>query len=86
VKPDNIMVSADTKKIKLCDFGSAVKPAETMQMSSDCLVSRFYRSPEIIIGNRPLDGAIDVWSAACTLFECFTGKFLFAGRSNNHML
>jgi serine/threonine-protein kinase PRP4 len=55
-------------------------------MNSDCLVSRFYRAPEIIIGNRPLDGAIDVWSAACTLFECFTGKFLFAGRSNNHML
>ena len=55
-------------------------------MTSDCLVSRFYRAPEIIIGCRPLDGSIDVWSAAATLFELFTGKFLFGGRSNNHML
>jgi serine/threonine-protein kinase PRP4 len=85
VKPDNIMVS-ETKKVKLCDFGSAINSQETQQMNSDCLVSRFYRSPEIIIGNRPLDGAIDVWSAAVTLFECFTGKFLFPGHSNNHML
>jgi serine/threonine-protein kinase PRP4 len=46
----------------------------------------FYRAPEIIIGCRPLDGAIDVWSAAVSLFECFTGNFMFPGRSNNHML
>lgn len=30
--------------------------------------------------------AIDVWSAACTLYELFTGKILFPGRSNNQML
>ena len=86
LKPDNIMVSTDTKHIKLCDFGSSITPQETMQMTSDCLVSRFYRAPEVIIGCRPLDGAIDIWSAAATLFELFTGKFLFGGTSNNHML
>ena len=32
------------------------------------------------------DYAIDVWSAACTLYEMFTGKILFPGRSNNQML
>lgn len=34
----------------------------------------------------PYDYAIDVWSAACTLYELFTGKILFPGRSNNQML
>lgn len=34
----------------------------------------------------PYDHAIDVWSSACTLYELFTGKILFPGRSNNQML
>ena len=32
------------------------------------------------------DYAIDVWSVGCTLFELYSGKILFPGRSNNHML
>lgn len=27
-----------------------------------------------------------MWSAACTIYELYTGKFLFAGESNNEML
>lgn len=34
----------------------------------------------------PYDPAIDVWSVGCTLYELFTGKILFPGRSNNQML
>lgn len=34
----------------------------------------------------PYDGAIDVWSIGCTLFELYTGKILFPGRTNNQML
>jgi serine/threonine-protein kinase PRP4 len=48
-------------------------------------VSRFYRAPEIILG-LPYDYAIDTWSIGCTLFELYTGKILFPGRSNNQML
>ena len=34
----------------------------------------------------PYDPAIDTWSIGCTLYELYTGKILFPGRSNNHML
>ena len=34
----------------------------------------------------PYDFGIDVWSIGCTLFELYTGKILFVGRSNNQML
>jgi len=29
---------------------------------------------------------MDVWAVGCTLYELFTGRILFPGRSNNHML
>ena len=50
------------------------------------LVSRFYRAPEIVLGCLPFDYSVDVWSVGCTLYELYTGKILFPGRSNNHML
>jgi serine/threonine-protein kinase PRP4 len=48
LKPDNIMVSKDTKKIKLCDFGSCLKQDE-IQVTK-YIVSRYYRAPEIMLG------------------------------------
>jgi len=86
LKPDNIMVSKDTRRIKLCDFGSCLTPDELAQTQTEHLVSPFYRAPEIILGCVPFDTAVDVWSAGVTLFEIFTGRFMFPGRSNNHLL
>jgi serine/threonine-protein kinase PRP4 len=34
----------------------------------------------------PYDEELDVWAVGCTLFELYTGKILFPGRSNNQML
>ena len=48
MKPDNIMVSSDTKKIKLCDFGSCISIEESS--ITEYIASRYYRAPEIMIG------------------------------------
>ncbi|KAA8580600.1 hypothetical protein FQN60_013558 [Etheostoma spectabile] len=34
----------------------------------------------------PYDYGIDMWSVGCTLYELYTGKILFPGSSNNHMI
>ncbi|GAA6079228.1 pre-mRNA processing factor 4Bb isoform X1 [Tachysurus ichikawai] len=83
IKPDNILVNESKTILKLCDFGSASHVADND--ITPYLVSRFYRAPEIIIG-KPYDYAIDMWSVGCTLYELYTGKILFPGSSNNHMI
>uniref|UniRef100_A0A674C9H1 Serine/threonine-protein kinase PRP4 homolog n=1 Tax=Salmo trutta TaxID=8032 RepID=A0A674C9H1_SALTR len=83
IKPDNILVNESKTILKLCDFGSASHVAEND--ITPYLVSRFYRAPEIIIG-KPYDYGIDMWSVGCTLYELYTGKILFPGKTNNHMI
>lgn len=83
LKPDNILVSESKSVLKVCDLGSASDVSENE--ITPYLVSRFYRAPEIILG-LPYDCSIDVWSIGCTLYELYTGKILFPGRSNNHLL
>lgn len=34
----------------------------------------------------PYDFGIDMWSAGCTIYELYTGKIMFSGKSNNQML
>ena len=38
-----------------------------------------------VIG-KPYDYGIDMWSVGCTLYELYTGKILFPGKTNNHMI
>lgn len=83
LKPDNILVNENRSMLKVCDLGSASDATDNE--ITPYLVSRFYRAPEIILGMH-YDFAIDVWSVGCTLYELYTGKILFVGRSNNQML
>lgn len=83
IKPDNVLVNNTQNILKICDLGSASDASENE--ITQYLVSRFYRAPEIILGMQ-YDFAIDMWSIGCTLYELYTGKILFTGRTNNQML
>lgn len=84
LKPDNVLVSADKKTIKLADFGTAVDKRDIIERT-EYLVSRFYRAPEIILG-MDISYPVDMWAVGCTVYELWTGKILFTGRSNNQMV
>lgn len=65
----------DEQKIKLIDFGSACFEGQT---SHTYIQSRFYRSPEVLIG-LPYDSAIDMWSLGCVAAELFLGLPILPG-------
>lgn len=77
LKPENVMVcSMMPMRIKLIDFGSACTESS---MLHSYIQSRFYRSPEVILG-LPYSSAIDLWSLGCISAELCLGLPLFPGQ------
>lgn len=78
LKPENILLIApDKPDIKVVDFGSACQERQTLYTY---IQSRFYRSPEVILG-LPYTSSIDTWSLGCIIAELFLGLPLFPGSS-----
>ncbi|XP_051807855.1 dual specificity tyrosine-phosphorylation-regulated kinase 4 isoform X5 [Acanthochromis polyacanthus] len=78
LKPENILLSQKGPgNIKVVDFGSS---CYEQQRVYTYIQSRFYRSPEVILGH-PYSMAIDMWSLGCILAELYTGYPLFPGES-----
>lgn len=83
LKPENILLRDRTSSsIKVIDFGSS---CFTSQRIYTYIQSRFYRSPEVILG-LPYGTPIDMWSLACILAELYTGEPLFAGENESDQL
>ncbi|PPR05163.1 hypothetical protein CVT26_012249 [Gymnopilus dilepis] len=78
IKPDNILVNEQKTVLKLCDLGSASDASEND-------ITPYLSLPTPVLGV-PYDPSLDIWSIGCTLYELYTGKILFPGRSNNQML
>ncbi|CBH11999.1 protein kinase, putative [Trypanosoma brucei gambiense DAL972] len=65
--------------VVLADFGNS---CWTYRQFTDEVQTRQYRSPEVILGY-PYSTSIDLWSAACMIFELITGEFLFDPRKGS---
>lgn len=70
LKPENI-------KVKIADLGNA---CWTNRHFTSDIQTRQYRAPEVILGHS-YDTSVDIWSAACIVFELLTGDFLFTPKS-----
>ncbi|KAI8365336.1 kinase-like domain-containing protein [Radiomyces spectabilis] len=83
LKPENILLKHPSKStIKVIDFGSSCLETEKVYTY---IQSRFYRSPEIILGMN-YSMAIDMWSVGCILAELYTGYPLFPGENEQEQL
>lgn len=80
IKPQNLLLHADTVVLKLIDFGSAKVLVEG-EANVSYICSRYYRAPELIFGATNYTCAIDIWSAGCVLAELLLGAPIFPGDS-----
>ncbi|MES1911271.1 MAG: hypothetical protein MHM6MM_003727 [Cercozoa sp. M6MM] len=86
VKPENILICPDDPHnidaVKLIDFGSSCY--ETQRIYT-YVQSRFYRSPEVLLGASYLCSA-DMWSLGCVLVELLSGYPLFPGEDEHDQM
>lgn len=79
IKAANILIS-NTGLLKLADFGLARFYSKTGQPDyTNRVITIWYRSPELLLGETQYGPAVDIWSAACVMIEIFTKHAIFPG-------
>ncbi|KAL5102857.1 Cyclin-dependent kinase 1 [Taenia crassiceps] len=81
LKPQNILVDVDRNIVKLADFGLARSFGYPLRKLTHEVVTLWYRSPEILLGETLYCCGVDMWSMGCMLAEIATGDPLFRGDS-----
>lgn len=79
VKPENILITKDGV-IKLCDFGFA--RILNNDEYTDYVATRWYRAPELLVGDTTYGFPVDVWAIGCVFAELITGQPLWPGKSD----
>ena len=81
IKPENILISKHGA-LKLCDFGFARLLSGPGAQYTDYVATRWYRSPELLVGDTEYGKGVDVWAIGCILAEITNGIPLFPGESD----
>lgn len=81
IKPENILVSSNGV-IKICDFGFARFISGPNESCTDYVATRWYRAPELLVGDLRYGKAVDIWALGCLYAEMVTGDPLFPGKSD----
>ncbi|XP_078533591.1 cyclin-dependent kinase-like 2 [Lissotriton helveticus] len=81
IKPENILVS-QSGVVKLCDFGFARALAAPGEVYTEYVATRWYRAPELLVGDIKYGKAVDLWAIGCLVTEMLTGEPLFPGDSD----
>lgn len=65
-------------QLKLADFGLARSFGSPDNMTSE-VVTRWYRSPELLFGAQHYSGGVDIWAVGCIFAEIVLRTPLFPG-------
>ncbi|KAL7419620.1 serine/threonine protein kinase, CMGC, CDC2/CDK subfamily [Cryptotrichosporon argae] len=91
IKSANILVDR-TGQVKIADFGLArswgteLMPPHMPHEYTNMVVTRWYRAPELLLGDTHYGPAVDLWSVGCILGEMYHRQPIFAGDSDRDQL
>ncbi len=80
IKPENLLFDDVSSRLVLTDFGCAKSTIDSTPHTA-YMSSRWYRSPEQLMGATNYDEKVDVWSLGCVLIELATSTPLFQGHN-----
>ena len=82
IKPENILLN-NKGEIKIGDFGLSRIFSDTAKKKryTNRVVTRYYRAPELLLGDVEYGSPIDIWSLGCVFWELLTGEILFLGEN-----
>eukprot|EP00095_Tigriopus_kingsejongensis_P004649 maker-scaffold29_size597861-snap-gene-4.35 protein:Tk04649 transcript:maker-scaffold29_size597861-snap-gene-4.35-mRNA-1 annotation:"cell division protein kinase 2" len=80
LKPQNLLID-NNGNIKLADFGLARAFSVPVRTYTHEVVTLWYRSPEILLGEKSYSTAVDIWSLGCIFAEMLNNSALFPGDS-----
>uniref|UniRef100_UPI00358E24E1 cyclin-dependent kinase-like 1 isoform X2 n=1 Tax=Myxine glutinosa TaxID=7769 RepID=UPI00358E24E1 len=81
LKPENILLTKHGV-VKLCDFGFARTLRGPGARYTDYVATRWYRAPELLVGDLCYGPPVDVWAVGCVAAELLSGQALWPGRSD----
>ena len=90
MKLQNILVNKPEEEdegelplVKLCDFGFARTMSDRANYQyTDYVSTRWYRAPELLVGDAAYSTSVDVWAIGCIFAEILNGLPLFPGQSD----
>lgn len=86
VKPHNVVIDHEEKKLRLIDWGLAeyYHPGTEYNVR---VASRYFKGPELLVDYRYYDYSLDLWSLGCMMASMvFKKEPFFHGKSNTDQL
>src|SRR5919106_4990065 len=90
IKPDNILLEADTGRAMVTDFGiaRAVQEGQDARLTATgvAIGTPAFMSPEQAAGDKEIDGRSDLYSLGVVAYQMLTGELPFSAGSTASML
>jgi len=86
IKPSNILIDSNCH-VRIGDLASCRSLSEThvegvnRDILTQYIGTRWYRSPECILGSQVYGTPVDIWGLGCVLAEMISGRVMFPGNS-----